>query len=55
MEIVERYIYAVTRRLPEKQREDIEKELRGRIYVWNISCTCSRVCGDTHDEYCCTF
>lgn len=31
MEMVERYIYAVTKRLPEKQREDIEKELRGLI------------------------
>jgi len=31
MEIIERYIYAVTRRLPEKQRSDIEKELRGLI------------------------
>jgi hypothetical protein len=31
METVERYIYAVTRKLPEKQRDDIEKELRGLI------------------------
>jgi len=31
MEKVERYIYAVTRRLPEKQREDIKKELCGLI------------------------
>jgi hypothetical protein len=31
MELIERYIYAVTRHLPEKQREDIEKELRGLI------------------------
>jgi hypothetical protein len=31
MEMVERYIYAVTKRLPENQREDIEKELRGLI------------------------
>ncbi|MDW7729267.1 MAG: hypothetical protein SCJ94_04585 [Bacillota bacterium] len=31
MEKLERYIYAVTRKLPEKQRDDIEKELRGLI------------------------
>jgi hypothetical protein len=31
MELIDRYIYAVTRRLPEKQREDIAKELRGLI------------------------
>lgn len=31
MEKLERYIYAVTRRLPEKQRSDIEKELRSLI------------------------
>ncbi|MDY6827062.1 MAG: hypothetical protein SVV67_07820 [Bacillota bacterium] len=31
MELVERYIYAVTRRLPEKQRSDIERELRSLI------------------------
>lgn len=31
MEMIERYIYAVTRELPEKQRDDIEKELRGLI------------------------
>ncbi|MFO8191941.1 MAG: hypothetical protein R6U08_04105 [Bacillota bacterium] len=31
MELVERYIYAVTRRLPEKQRGDIERELRSLI------------------------
>ncbi len=31
MEKVERYIYAVIKRLPEKQRNDIEKELRGLI------------------------
>src|SRR5659263_187062 len=31
MELIERYIYAVTRHLPEKQREDIAKELRGLI------------------------
>jgi len=31
MEIVERYIYAVTRRLPEKAREEVELELRGLI------------------------
>ena len=31
MELIDRYIYAVTKRLPEKQREDIEKELRGLI------------------------
>lgn len=31
MEKVERYIYAVTKRLPEKQRGDIEKELRSLI------------------------
>lgn len=29
--MVDRYIYAVTKRLPEKQREDIDKELRGLI------------------------
>lgn len=31
MEYVDRYIYAVTQKLPEKQRSDIEKELRGLI------------------------
>ena len=31
MEKVERYIYAVTRKLPEKQRMDIEQELRSLI------------------------
>jgi hypothetical protein len=31
MELVNRYIYAVTKRLPEKQREDIDKELRSLI------------------------
>lgn len=31
MEMIERYIYAVTRHLPEKQREDIAKELRSLI------------------------
>ena len=31
MELIERYIYAVTRHLPEKQRNDIETELRGLI------------------------
>jgi len=31
LEMVERYIYAVTKRLPEKQRNDIEKELRSLI------------------------
>ncbi|GIP37104.1 hypothetical protein J31TS4_03840 [Paenibacillus sp. J31TS4] len=31
MELISRYIYAVTRRLPEKQRADIEQELRGLI------------------------
>ena len=31
MEMVERYIYAVTKKLPEKQRSDIEQELRSLI------------------------
>lgn len=31
MDLMERYIFAVTRRLPEKNREDIEKELRSII------------------------
>lgn len=31
MDIINRYVYAVTRSLPEKQREDIEKELRTLI------------------------
>jgi len=31
MELIDRYIYAVTKRLPLKQREDIEKELRSLI------------------------
>ncbi|MCM3785695.1 hypothetical protein M3231_22255 [Neobacillus mesonae] len=31
MELIERYVYAVTQRLPEKQRADISKELRGLI------------------------
>jgi hypothetical protein len=30
-DMVDRYIFAVTRKLPEKQREDIEKELRSLI------------------------
>jgi hypothetical protein len=30
-ELTDRYVYAVTRRLPEAQRADIEKELRGLI------------------------
>lgn len=31
MDIINRYVYAVTRNLPEKQREDIEKELKTLI------------------------
>lgn len=31
MDKIDRYIFAVTRKLPEKQREDIEKELRSLI------------------------
>lgn len=31
MEIIDKYVYAVTSRLPEKQRADIERELRGLI------------------------
>ncbi|MBS4196527.1 HAAS signaling domain-containing protein [Lederbergia citri] len=31
MELMERYIYDVTRRLPQSQRADVEKELRGLI------------------------
>jgi len=31
MEMIDRYVYAVTKRLPQKQREDIEKELRSLI------------------------
>ncbi|MBS4201378.1 hypothetical protein KHA93_17225 [Bacillus sp. FJAT-49732] len=31
MEMIERYIYAVTRRLSQSQRADVEKELRGLI------------------------
>ncbi|MGI6707283.1 MAG: HAAS signaling domain-containing protein [Clostridia bacterium] len=31
MELINRYIYAVTRHLPQPQREDIDKELRGLI------------------------
>lgn len=31
MEIVDRYVYAVTQRVPQQQRTDIEKELRGLI------------------------
>ncbi len=31
MEMIERYVYAVTRRLPQSQRNDIAKELRGLI------------------------
>jgi len=31
MELIDRYVYAVTRRLPTEQRADIEKELRGLI------------------------
>jgi hypothetical protein len=31
MELIDRYVYAVTQQLPEKQRTEIEKELRGLI------------------------
>src|SRR5690606_39943841 len=31
MEMIERYVYDVTRRLSQSQREDVEKELRGLI------------------------
>ena len=31
MDLTDRYIYAVTKRLPERQRDDIAKELRGLI------------------------
>ncbi|SFE03652.1 hypothetical protein SAMN05216238_107149 [Lentibacillus persicus] len=31
MEMIERYIYAVTKRLPEAQRDDVAEELRGLI------------------------
>jgi hypothetical protein len=31
MELIDRYVYAVTKRLPQKQRDDIEKELRTLI------------------------
>lgn len=31
MEMIERYIYAVTQKLPQSQREDIAVELRGLI------------------------
>lgn len=31
MDLINRYVYAVTRSLPEKQREDIEKELKALI------------------------
>jgi hypothetical protein len=31
MEIIERYVYAVTNRLPSNQREDVEKELKSLI------------------------
>lgn len=31
MELIDRYVYAVTRRLPAQQRADIEQELRGLI------------------------
>lgn len=31
MEWIERYIYAVTKRLPESQREDVASELRSLI------------------------
>ena len=30
-DLLERYLYAVTRRLPEKQREDVAQELRGLV------------------------
>ena len=31
LEMVERYIYAVTQKIPQEQREDIATELRGLI------------------------
>ena len=30
--LIERYVYDVARRLPEKDREDVKKELRANIY-----------------------
>ena len=30
-DLLERYLYAVTRRLPGKQREDVAQELRGLV------------------------
>lgn len=32
MELIERYVYTATRRLPEGQREDVAKELRANLY-----------------------
>lgn len=31
MDLINRYIYAVTQKLPESQRADIEKELQGLV------------------------
>lgn len=31
MEIIDRYVYAVIQRVPQQQRDEIEKELRGLI------------------------
>ena len=31
LDLIERYIYAATKRLPKKQREDVAQELRGLI------------------------
>ena len=30
--LIERYVHDVARRLPEKDREDVKKELRANIY-----------------------
>ena len=30
--LIDKYIYEVTRRLPEKDREDVKKELAANIY-----------------------
>lgn len=48
MELIDRYIYAVTKRLPKRQREDIDKELRS-LFDDMISERCAKRAPDKSD------
>jgi len=50
MELIDRYVYAVTRRLPAEQRADIEQELRGLIEDMLVKETQSGLKGDAAIE-----